>query len=45
MARDEKVRFCSGSDRNVYNFLAVTDAEIQKLIAQQEGEPHSAQRR
>jgi hypothetical protein len=37
MVGDDRVRYCSGCKSNVYNFLAMTDAEIQALVAKPEG--------
>jgi len=37
MAGDERVRFCSDCNRNVYNFSAMTGREIESLLASREG--------
>jgi hypothetical protein len=37
MVGDDRVRFCGGCEKNVYNLSAMTEAEAQDVIAENEG--------
>jgi Carboxypeptidase regulatory-like domain len=38
MTGDERVRHCSGCNRNVYNFSAMTESDIDELLAHHQGQ-------